>query len=99
MNALDIISAILDSNGGDYKQTILCVNEFASELLEEKYDSTWGRQLLKEIEEFAIHNGKCPNCGQDLSQREYFQESEFLGNVAKEKMTEIRCKWCNFEID
>lgn len=97
MTAYDLILAILDSEGGNEQSTIELINEIVSDLLDENSNCSWGIALSREIEDFALKHGRCPNCGGRFIYRSKDGDrSEYFGLPVTEETSEATCKECGF---
>ena len=94
MSIRELLELILDANGGDWGQTIDDINYLYSQIKLTPY------ALVKEMEEFALDNERCPNCGHELSYYNYTEDKgECQGIPVKEIMHECYCPKCDYGDD
>lgn len=97
MTAYDLILYVLDGEDGKEQATIELINEMAQDLLSENEDCSWGQGLLREIEEFALKRGRCPECGSRLIYKSVQgDQCEYFGLPVNEETTEATCLECGF---
>ena len=90
MSIRELIELILDANGGDWVQTIDDINYLYSQIKLTPY------ALVKEMEEFALENDRCPDCGHELEFYTYTEDrGECQGIPVKEVMHERYCVNCD----
>ena len=89
MSINDLIELIYKNNNEDMEQTIDDINYLYSQIKLTPY------ALVKEMEEFALDNERCPNCGHELSYYTYVEDrGECQGIPVKEVMHECYCPKC-----
>ena len=89
MSINDLIELIYKNNNEDMEQTIDDINYLYSQIKLTPY------ALVKEMEEFALDNERCPNCGHELSYYTYVEDrGECQGIPVKEVMHECYCPNC-----
>ena len=91
MSINDLIELIYKNNNEDMEQTIDDINYLYSQIKLTPY------ALVKEMEEFALDNERCPNCGHELSYYTYVEDrGECQGIPVKEVMHERYCPNCDY---
>ena len=91
MSIRELIELILDANGGDWEQTIDDINYLYSQIKLTPY------ALVKEMEEFALDNDRCPNCGNEMDYSTYVEDrGECQGIPVKEVMHKRYCPKCDY---
>ena len=94
MSIRELIELILDANGGDWVQTKDDIDNLYLQVKLTPY------ALIKEMEEFALENEKCPNCGHELNFYNYVEDrGECQGITVKEIMHECYCPNCAYGDD
>ena len=94
MSIRELIELILDANGGDWVQTKDDIDNLYLQVKLTPY------ALIKEMEEFALENEKCPNCGHELNFYNYVEDrGECQGIPVKEIMHEGYCPNCAYGDD
>lgn len=94
MSINDLIELIYKNNNEDMEQTIDDINYLYSQIKLTPY------ALVKEMEEFALENDRCPNCGHELGFYTYTEDrGECQGIPVKEIMHECYCPKCDYGDD
>lgn len=85
-----MIELFLEDNCGDWLQT----KEDISSLFQEiKYPF----QILIAFDNMAMENNICPNCGGDITIKEYQESRDFMGSPCYESIYERYCPHCGEE--
>lgn len=85
-----MIELFLEDNCGDWLQT----KEDISSLFQEiKYPF----QILLAFDNMAMENNICPNCGGDITIKEYQESRDFMGSPCYESIYERYCPHCGEE--
>ena len=91
MSIKDLIELIYKNNNEDMEQTIDDINYLYSQIKLTPY------ALVKEMEEFALENDRCPDCGHELEFYTYTEDrGECQGIPVKEIMHERYCPKCDY---
>ena len=85
-----MIELFLEDNCGDWLQT---KEDISSLFLEIKYPF----QILLAFDNMAMENNICPNCGGDITIKEYQESRDFMGSPCYESMYERYCPNCGEE--
>lgn len=89
MSISDLVELILESNGGDFRQTAEDIGDLYIQL------KLAPSRLLGEFEDICFSENKCPNCGDDLEFETHEEDrGEFQGFECKEIMGELYCPNC-----
>ena len=90
MSIRELIELIYKNNNEDMEQTIDDINYLYSQIKLTPY------ALVKEMEEFALENNRCPNCGNEMDYYTYVEDrGECQGIPVKEVMHERYCVNCD----
>ena len=85
-----MVELFLEDNCGDWLQT----KEDISSLFQEiKYPF----QILIAFDNMAMENNICPNCGGDITIKEYQESRDFMGSPCYESIYERYCPHCGEE--
>lgn len=85
-----MVELFLEDNCGDWLQT----KEDISSLFQEiKYPF----QILLAFDNMAMENNICPNCGGDITIKEYQESRDFMGSPCYESIYERYCPHCGEE--
>lgn len=85
-----MVELFLEDNCGDWVQT----KEDISSLFQEiKYPF----QILLAFDNMAMENNICPNCGGDITIKEYQESRDFMGSPCYESIYERYCPHCGEE--
>lgn len=85
-----MVELFLEDNCGDWLQT----KEDISSLFQEiKYPF----QILLAFDNMAMENNICPNCGEDITIKEYQESRDFMGSPCYESIYERYCPHCGEE--
>ena len=85
-----MVELFLEDNCGDWLQT---KEDISSLFLEIKYPF----QILLAFDNMAMENNICPNCGGDITIKEYQESRDFMGSPCYESMYERYCPNCGEE--
>lgn len=86
-----MIELFLEDNCGDWLQT---KEDISSLFLEIKYPF----QILLAFDNMAMENNICPNCGGDITIKEYQESRDFMGSPCYESIYERYCPHCGEEL-
>lgn len=85
-----MVELFLEDNCGDWLQT----KEDISSLFQEM---RYPVQILLAFDNMAMENNICPNCGRDITIKEYQESRDFMGSPCYESMYERYCPSCGEE--
>lgn len=86
-----MVELFLEDNCGDWVQT---KEDISSLFLEIKYPF----QILLAFDNMAMENNICPNCGGDITIKEYQESRDFMGSPCYESIYERYCPHCGEEL-
>lgn len=86
-----MVELFLEDNCGDWLQT---KEDISSLFLEIKYPF----QILLAFDNMAMENNICPNCGGDITIKEYQESRDFMGSPCYESIYERYCPHCGEEL-
>ena len=86
-----MIELFLEDNCGDWLQT---KEDISSLFLEINYPF----QILLAFDNMAMENNICPNCGGDITIKEYQESRDFMGSPCYESIYERYCPHCGEEL-
>lgn len=90
MSISELVELILKENNYDYEQTASDINELYLSLKLCPY------QLLGELEELCLKNGRCPECGALLECESSSELREYNGRLVVETITSRKCTKCDY---
>ena len=85
-----MVELFLEDNCGDWVQT----KEDISSLFQEM---RYPFQILLAFDNMAMENNICPNCGGDITIKEYQESRDFMGSPCYESIYERYCPHCGEE--